>query len=76
MDLMGLAKPGNTRELTGTSAKCILVTGYFQERERRQSVNLEGSISGENYTLGGHSGRPSEQLESLMTGTGAPWEWS
>jgi len=28
--------------------------------ERRRSVNLEESISGENQTLGGHSGRPSE----------------
>jgi len=28
--------------------------------ERRRSVNLEGSISGENQTLGRHSGRPSE----------------
>jgi hypothetical protein len=28
--------------------------------ERRRSVNLEASISGENQTLGGHSGRPSE----------------
>ena len=43
--------------------------------EWRRSVNLEVSIPGENKTLGGHSGRPSELLESLMTGTGAPWEW-
>jgi len=42
--------------------------------ERRRSVNLEASISGENQTLGGHSGRPSEELGSLLTGTGAPWE--
>jgi hypothetical protein len=28
--------------------------------ERRRSVNLEASISGENQTIGGHSGRPSE----------------
>jgi len=42
--------------------------------ERRRSVNLESSISGENQTLGRHSGRPSELLESLMTGTGALWE--
>ena len=28
--------------------------------ERRRSVNLEVSISEENQTLGGHSGRPSE----------------
>ena len=28
--------------------------------ERRRSVNLEASISGENQTLGGHSARPSE----------------
>jgi len=28
--------------------------------ERRRSVNLEESIPGENQTLGGHSGRPSE----------------
>jgi hypothetical protein len=28
--------------------------------ERRRSVNLEPSISGENQTLRGHSGRPSE----------------
>jgi hypothetical protein len=28
--------------------------------ERRRSVKLEASISGENQTLGGHSGRPSE----------------
>ena len=34
------------------------------------SVNLEASISGEYQTLGGHSGRPSEELGSLMTGTG------
>jgi hypothetical protein len=40
--------------------------------ERRQSVNLEASISIENQTLGGHSGRPSELQGSLMTGTGAP----
>jgi len=42
--------------------------------ERRRSVNLEVSISGENQILGGHSGRPSEYLASLMTGTGVPWE--
>jgi len=41
--------------------------------ERRRSVNLEASISGENQTLGGHSGRPLEKLGSLMTGMGAPW---
>jgi hypothetical protein len=28
--------------------------------ERRQSVNLEALISGENQTLGEHSGHPSE----------------
>jgi len=28
--------------------------------KRRRSVNFEASISGENQTLGGHSGRPSE----------------
>jgi len=41
--------------------------------ERRRSVNLEASISGENQTLGGHSGWHSESLRSLMTGMGAPW---
>jgi len=53
---------------------CILLTSrilyiskmYFSHweppgvSERRRSVNLEASISGENQTLGGHSGRPSE----------------
>jgi len=43
--------------------------------ERRRSGNLEVSISGANQTLGGHSGWPSEELGSLMTGTGAPWVW-
>jgi len=28
--------------------------------ERERSEKLEGSISGENQTLGGHSGQPSE----------------
>jgi len=42
--------------------------------ERMCSVNLEGSISGENRTLGGHSSWPSEKLGSLMTGTVALWE--
>ena len=42
--------------------------------ERRRSVNFEVSISGECETLGGHSGQPSEYLESVMTDTGAPWE--
>jgi hypothetical protein len=36
--------------------------------ERMWSVYFEGSISGQNHTLGGYSGQPSEQLESLMTG--------
>jgi len=43
--------------------------------ERMWSVNLDASISGEYQTLGGHCGRPSEYLGSLMTGTGVPWEW-
>jgi hypothetical protein len=43
--------------------------------ERMWSVNLDGSISGEYQTIGGHSGRPAEQLKSLMTGTEVPWEW-
>jgi len=38
--------------------------------ERMRSVNLEASISGEYQTLGEYSGRPSEDLGSLMTGTG------
>jgi len=38
--------------------------------ERMWSVNLEASISGEYQTLGGYSGRPSEELGSLTTGTG------
>ena len=38
--------------------------------ERMWSVNVEGSISGEYQTLERHSSRPSEQLGSLMTGTG------
>ena len=37
--------------------------------ERMWSVNLEVSMSGEYQTLGGFSGRPSEYLGSLMTGT-------
>jgi len=37
--------------------------------ERRRSVNLEASSSGENQTLRGHSGQSSEELGSLMTGT-------
>ena len=37
--------------------------------ERMWSVSFEVSISGEYQTLGGHSGRLSEQLGSLMTGT-------
>jgi len=45
--------------------------------ERRWSVNLEASISGENQTLGRLAGRPSKDLGSLMTGTAASWEqWS
>jgi hypothetical protein len=39
--------------------------------ERRRSVKLEASISRQNQTIGGHSGRPLESLESLMTGMGA-----
>ena len=42
--------------------------------ERRGSVNLKASIWGENQTLGGHSSRPSEELGSRMTGTGARCE--
>ena len=42
--------------------------------ERRQSVNLEASVVGENKTLGGHSSWPSEEHGSLMTDTGAAWE--
>jgi len=41
---------------------------------RRQSVKSEASISGENQTLGGHCGGPSEWPGSPMTSTGAPWE--
>jgi len=46
--------------------------------KRRRSVKIEASMSGENQTREGHSGRPSEKMESLKTGTGAPWErlWS
>jgi len=40
--------------------------------KRMWSVNLDASISGEYRTLGGHSGRPSESLRSLKTGTGVP----
>jgi len=38
--------------------------------ERMWSVNLEASILAEYRTLGGHSGRPSQSLGSLITGTG------
>jgi len=38
--------------------------------ERMWSVNYEVSISGEYQTLGGYSGRPSEYVRSLTTGTG------
>jgi hypothetical protein len=41
--------------------------------ERMWSVNLEGSISEEYQTVGGHSGRPSEKLRSPLTVTGVPW---
>jgi hypothetical protein len=43
-------------------------------RERRRSVNLEESIPGEYQTLGGHWGRPSEYLGSLITGFAIPRE--
>jgi hypothetical protein len=45
---------------------CSISKMYFSHweppgvSERRWSVNLEASISGENQTLGGHSGRPSK----------------
>jgi len=42
--------------------------------ERMWSVNLDASISGEYQTVGGYSGRPSESLKSLMTGSGVPWK--
>jgi hypothetical protein len=42
--------------------------------ERMWSVNLVASISGEYQTLGGHSSQHSEELASLMSGMGAPWE--
>ena len=42
--------------------------------ERMWSVNWDASISGEYQTLGGHSGRPSELLGSLMTATEVPSE--
>jgi len=38
--------------------------------ERMWSVNLDALISGEDQTLGGHSGWPSESLGSVMTGAG------
>jgi hypothetical protein len=37
--------------------------------ERMSSVNLEVAISGEYQTLGGCSGRTSEELGTLTTGT-------
>jgi len=42
--------------------------------KRMWSVNSDASVSGEYQTLGGHSGRPSEYLRSLMTCSGVPWE--
>jgi hypothetical protein len=69
------------RAVCGTAADDTFISKmYFSLSEssglfdRRWSVYLEGSISGENQTLAGHSGRPLEYLRSLMSGTGAPWE--
>jgi hypothetical protein len=42
--------------------------------ERMWRVNIDAVISGEYQTLGGHSGRTSEYLGSLMTGTIVPWD--
>jgi hypothetical protein len=42
--------------------------------ERMWSVNLEVLISEEYWTVGGHSGRPSDKLGYLMTATEVPWE--
>jgi hypothetical protein len=52
--------------IQATSVRFDISKMYFSQweppgvSERRQSVNLEASMSGENQTLGGHSGRPSE----------------
>jgi hypothetical protein len=40
------------------------------------SVNLDASMSGECQNIGEHSGQPSENLGSLMTGTDVPWKLS
>lgn len=42
--------------------------------ERMWGAILNGLISGEYQTEGGHSGKPSEELKSLIIGTGVPWE--
>jgi len=42
--------------------------------ERRWSANLKVSISNENRMLGGCSGRPSKEVECVITGTGVPCE--
>jgi hypothetical protein len=42
--------------------------------ERMWSVNLDGSMSGEYQTIGGHSDLPLELLRALITGTGIPWK--
>jgi hypothetical protein len=66
-----------TRPAFAAAFKCIskIYFSYWEPpgvSERRRSVNLEASISGENQTLGVHSGRPSELLGPLMTCMGAP----
>ena len=44
--------------------------------ERMRSVNFDWSISEECQTVGGHSGWPSEQQGSLMTGTGEHYSYA
>jgi len=43
--------------------------------ERMWRVNFDATISDQYQSLRGQSDRPSEQLGSLMTGTGVPWKW-
>jgi hypothetical protein len=42
--------------------------------DRMRSENLDVSISGDDQTVGGDSGWPSERLIYLMAGTVVPWE--
>jgi len=72
-----LLKLSSTRCRAYSAASAQMYFGLWKPSEvteRMWIVNLAASMSGENQTIGGHSGQPAEQLRALMTGAGVPWE--